>query len=146
MPLRGLGQGLRQYLGVLGKDGALRFGAGDAGVHQFAPQDAAAVGRQDQGGMGKFRALAFVYRHGSVDLQAGDQLFLYTDGVTEAFNPDGQEYGDARLAQVLHAALAATDHAPAHIAAQVLADVHAFERGAPQADDITCVALRYLGS
>ena len=98
------------------------------------------------GGVAVAVSEGFTYRHGSVDLQAGDQLFLYTDGVTEAFNPDGQEYGDARLAQVLHAALAATDHAPAHIAAQVLADVHAFERGAPQADDITCVALRYLGS
>ena len=97
------------------------------------------------GGVAVAVSEGFVYRHGSVDLQAGDQLFLYTDGVTEAFDPDGQEYGDARLAQALHAALAATDHAPAHIAAQVLADVHAFERGAPQADDITCVALRYLG-
>ena len=97
------------------------------------------------GGVAVAVSEGFVYRHGSVDLQAGDQLFLYTDGVTEAFDTDGQEYGDARLAQALHAALAATDHAPAHIAAQVLADVHAFERGAPQADDITCVALRYLG-
>ena len=97
------------------------------------------------GGVAVAVSEGFVYRHGSVDLQAGDQLFLYTDGVTEAFDPDWQEYGDARLAQALHAALAATDHAPAHIAAQVLADVHAFERGAPQADDITCVALRYLG-
>lgn len=97
------------------------------------------------GGIAVAVSEGFVYRAGSVHLRAGDQLFLYTDGVTEAFDPDGQEYGDARLAQALHAAMAATDHAPAHIAAQVLADVHAFERGAPQADDITCVALRYLG-
>lgn len=87
----------------------------------------------------------FPYRHGSVDLCAGDQLFLYTDGVTEAFDPGGQEYGDARLSQALHAALVATDHLPEPIVAHVLADVHAFEHGAPQADDITCVALRYLG-
>lgn len=87
----------------------------------------------------------FPYRHGRVDLRAGDQVFLYTDGVTEAFDPDGQEYGDARLSQALHAALAATDHLPEPVVAHVLTDVHRFERGAPQADDITCVALRYLG-
>lgn len=88
----------------------------------------------------------FAYRHASVQLQPGEQLFLYTDGITEAFDPDGQEYGDARLHRSLQAAVAETDHAPEHITARVLADVHAFERGAPQADDITCVALRYLGS
>lgn len=88
----------------------------------------------------------FAYRHASVQLQPGEQLFLYTDGITEAFDPDGQEYGDARLQHSLQAAVAETDHAPEHIAARVLADVHAFERGAPQADDITCVALRYLGN
>ena len=87
----------------------------------------------------------FPYRHGSVDLAPGDQLFLYTDGVTEAFDPDGNEYGDQRLDTTLHAVLAQSDHLPEQIAAGVLADVHAFERGAPQADDITCVALRYLG-
>lgn len=87
----------------------------------------------------------FPYRHGSVDLAPGDQLFLYTDGVTEAFDPDGQEYGDARLDQTLRRVLAQSDHLPEQVAAGVLADVHAFERGAPQADDITCVALRYLG-
>lgn len=88
----------------------------------------------------------FPYREGQMVLQPGDQLFLYTDGVTEAFDPDGKEYGDARLGQMLQGAVAATDHTPPQIVAHVLNDVHAFERDAPQSDDITTMALRYLGA
>ena len=98
------------------------------------------------GGMAVAVSEGFPYRAGSVELGIGDQLFLYTDGVTEAFDPDGQEYGEPRLEQVLCTLMAEPEHAPAQLAAGVLADVHAFERGAPQADDITCVALRYMGS
>lgn len=97
------------------------------------------------GGMAVAVSEGFPYRAGSVELGAGDQLFLYTDGVTEAFDPDGQEYGEQRLERTLRTLMAEPGHAPAQIAAGVLADVHAFERGAPQADDITCVALRYTG-
>ncbi len=87
----------------------------------------------------------FPYRSASVQLQPGELVMLYTDGVTEAFDPDSQEYGEARLEQVLRQACANTDRHPLHVAQALLADVHAFERGAPQADDITCMALRYQG-
>ena len=87
----------------------------------------------------------FPYRSASVQLQLGELVMLYTDGVTEAFDPDSQEYGEARLEQVLRQACANTDRHPLHVAQALLADVHAFERGAPQADDITCMALRYQG-
>lgn len=97
------------------------------------------------GGMAVAVSDGFPYRAGSVELRAGDQLFLYTDGVTEAFDPDGRAYGEPRLEQTLRTLAAGADTAPARVAAGVLADVHAFERGAPQADDITCMALRYGG-
>lgn len=97
------------------------------------------------GGMAVAVSDGFSYRAGSVQLGPGDQLFLYTDGVTEAFDPDGQEYGDQRLQRTLRTLMATAEHAPAQLAAGVLADVHAFERGTAQADDITCVALRYQG-
>ncbi|MBW7899945.1 MAG: SpoIIE family protein phosphatase [Rhodocyclaceae bacterium] len=98
------------------------------------------------GGMAVAVSEGFPYRAGSVDLSAGDRLFLYTDGVTEAFDADGQEYGVQRLERVLHALMAVPECAPEQIAEGVLADVHAFERGAPQADDITCVVMRYAGN
>lgn len=134
------------FYGVLQLDsGQLRYVNAGHNPPYLLRTDGSAAMLPRTGGIAVAVSEDFPYRHGSVELRAGDQIFLYTDGVTEAFDPDGQEYGDQRLAQALGAALADTDRAPARIVAQVLADVHAFERGAPQADDITCVALRYLG-
>lgn len=68
-------------------------------------------------------------------LQPGDALLLYTDGVTEAQDAEGRLFGDAALARTLAAA-----------GAQPLADivqaVRAHEAGAPQADDLTAVWVR----
>ena len=85
----------------------------------------------------------FPYREGLLALAPGDGLYLYTDGITEAFDPDGAEYGSARLEAVLRAA--APGEAPAAVSQRVLDDVVAFERGAPRADDITSMVLRYRG-
>ncbi len=99
------------------------------------------------GGMAVAVSEGFPYRSALLQLQPGERLFLYTDGVTEAFDPDGREYGEERLERALRRAAAAgapdTAEAPARA---VLADVHQFERGAPQADDITCMVLRYVGA
>lgn len=85
----------------------------------------------------------FIYAEGEVQLEPGDTVFMFTDGVTEAFDVDDQPYGDARLEALMKAdmhRLAVPD-----VARAVMASVHAFERGAPHADDITCLTLRYLG-
>lgn len=85
----------------------------------------------------------FAYQQGRVQLAPGDTLYLYTDGITEAFDVDGQEYGDARLQASLERI---PPDAPIDTLSQrVIDDVRAFERGAAQADDMTSLALRYLG-
>jgi CRP-like cAMP-binding protein/anti-sigma regulatory factor (Ser/Thr protein kinase) len=73
----------------------------------------------------------------SIDLNSGDRLFLFTDGVTEAVNPSETEYGDARLIAALEANRASD---PGGLVEAVVADVRAFADGAEQSDDITCVA------
>jgi serine phosphatase RsbU (regulator of sigma subunit) len=73
-------------------------------------------------------------------LAPGDGLFLYSDGITEAFNAEGELYGNARLERVL---AASQRRSAAEIAADVLADTTRFAAGAEQSDDITCLALRY---
>lgn len=78
------------------------------------------------------------YGGGQTVLAPGDALFLYTDGVTEAFDPDGVEYGVARLQRVLAARCGTGAEA---LVDAVVDDVEAFARGADQSDDITCVAL-----
>ena len=95
------------------------------------------------GGMAVAVSEDFAYREGRLTLAPGETLFLYTDGITEAFDCDAQEYGDARLEGVLQGLQRPIS--PADLCNAVLADVHQFERGAPQADDITCMALRYQG-
>ncbi len=43
----------------------------------------------------------YSYSQGSIDLQPGDQLLLYTDGISEATTADGEEFGEARLQHLL---------------------------------------------
>ena len=73
-------------------------------------------------------------------LSHGDTLFLYTDGVTEAFSADGEMYGEKRLCQVL-----ASPPIPSADAAlqRVSAALTDFTRDAEQSDDITGVVVRW---
>ena len=74
-----------------------------------------------------------------VKLESGDVLLLYTDGVTEAFNTAGDEFGDPRLAQVIHDH--AADPAKAIIDAIVEA-VRDFVGDEPPFDDLTMVVVK----
>jgi sigma-B regulation protein RsbU (phosphoserine phosphatase) len=74
-------------------------------------------------------------------LHDGDALVLYSDGVSEAFNPQEECYGNARL--LADAATLAGQPAPA-ISASLLRKVRAFAAGAPQSDDIAIMALKVL--
>jgi sigma-B regulation protein RsbU (phosphoserine phosphatase) len=70
-------------------------------------------------------------------LAHGDQLVLYTDGITEAFAPDGEMFGVNRLDAAL---LAAHGHAP-DTARTVIHNVDEFTHGAPPHDDRTLLVL-----
>ncbi|MBU2091073.1 MAG: SpoIIE family protein phosphatase, partial [Alphaproteobacteria bacterium] len=78
----------------------------------------------------------------SIILQPGDSLFLFTDGVTEAFDPANEEYGEARLEAALVGGESVAIEA---MAGRVVASVVSFSDTAPQSDDLTCLALRYNG-
>ncbi len=82
------------------------------------------------------------YHERTAQMQPGDALLLYTDGITEAFNPEGELYGDDRLAAAWSNAPVAAG--PATAAGALVEAVHAFERGHPQTDDVTCVVLKLL--
>jgi len=80
------------------------------------------------------------YRVAETVLLSGDALFVFSDGITEAFNLAGEEFGNARL----EAALASRrGRSSADLVADVLKATHAFATGAEQSDDITCLALVY---
>ena len=76
---------------------------------------------------------------GSVDLNKGDSVLFYTDGVTEANNEEGELFGEARLAE-LGSKLAGCDAQT--FCGEVVKAVHEFSGNAPQADDITSLVLK----
>ena len=84
------------------------------------------------------------YKPGQLTLLPGDEIFLYTDGVTEATDKDNQLYGDDRLLAVLNRADARGLDAEA-LCRLAKADVDAFVGAAPQFDDITMLCLRIKG-
>jgi sigma-B regulation protein RsbU (phosphoserine phosphatase) len=75
-------------------------------------------------------------------LAPGESVVLYTDGVTEALDPDGALYGEQRLLDVV----ARCDSDPAETVAAVVADVAKFTRDAAQSDDLTLLVLRWHGA
>jgi phosphoserine phosphatase RsbU/P len=84
----------------------------------------------------------FVFGSISLQLQPGERIFLYTDGVTEAANAQDEMYEEERLEVALrrHAALPASDQLTA-----ILEDIKAFTLDAEQSDDITTMVLEYKG-
>jgi serine phosphatase RsbU (regulator of sigma subunit) len=71
-------------------------------------------------------------------LERGDVLLMFSDGVTEAVSPAGEEFGSARVEAVL--ALGADLH-PRALTGLVLGELDAFRGGGPAADDTTVLAV-----
>ena len=81
------------------------------------------------------------YKSGSVQLEPGDKIFQYSDGVPEATNGNNEQYGMERLARVL---AQNSDETPAGLLPAIKADLDAFVGNAEQSDDVTmlCVQLK----
>jgi hypothetical protein len=75
----------------------------------------------------------------SLDLEEGDAIVLYSDGVTEAVNPVLDQYGEDRLMRAIETA---DGGSAAEIRAAIMRDLAVFADGAPARDDITVVAIR----
>ena len=79
------------------------------------------------------------FKSESLQLNPGDALYLYTDGVTEAENKDHELFGESRLQAVLSAQKGAESR---EIIEAVSSAVKEFVDGAPQSDDITQLVIR----
>ena len=78
------------------------------------------------------------YQQNSVTLSPGDTVIFYTDGVTEAMNGKGEEFGLGPLSQFF---MANPPQDPEKTTADVFEAVNAFAGDTPQSDDITCLAF-----
>jgi sigma-B regulation protein RsbU (phosphoserine phosphatase) len=81
------------------------------------------------------------YTVAEAGLEPGDSLVMYTDGITEAANPDEEEFGRERLVAVCQEH---NGESPKELASSIEAVVDAFVEGVPYHDDRTLVILRRL--
>ena len=79
------------------------------------------------------------YRTQELYLEPGDEIFLYTDGVTEATNLENELYGEPRLEECLKPV---SGRAPREVCEAVKQDVAKYAGKAPQSDDITMLCVR----
>jgi phosphoserine phosphatase RsbU/P len=77
----------------------------------------------------------------SVQLHPGDWLAIFTDGITEAQNEDGEEFGRERVSATVAANIDCTAD---EMRDAVLAELRSYSRGVAQADDVTLITARVL--
>ena len=82
------------------------------------------------------------YRQDNYSLAPGDTLILYTDGVSEAMNGEGEEFGVDRLRQIFSGNPPSNARQANEAILQAVAD---FAAGTPQSDDVTCLVLHRIG-
>jgi len=107
------------------------------------PADAAVEALPLTGGVAIGVLPELSYDEHALSLSAGDTLFFYTDGISEAMDVQQREFTEQRLI----ATLAQCQRLPVdNILPTVTGAVDAFVGDAPQSDDITCVVLRFNGA
>ena len=82
------------------------------------------------------------YKEYEIRLEPGDKLFVYTDGVPEAQDPDGNMFQMERMINALNED---PDASPEQILGNVRGSVSRFVREAEQFDDLTMLCLEYKG-
>lgn len=85
---------------------------------------------------------SFPFRSGRLQLSAGDILFCYTDGVTEAMDRENRQFSDEKLQETL---TALKDESTGNIMHRTRAEVAIFVADTPPSDDITMFILKYRG-
>ena len=79
------------------------------------------------------------YDSAQIQLRSGDLLAIYTDGVVEAENVAGQEFGENLMINSLRSVPGGTAK---QVIRQLMVNIEGFVATAPQHDDITCLLLR----
>ncbi|MBN1309681.1 MAG: SpoIIE family protein phosphatase [Chitinispirillaceae bacterium] len=74
----------------------------------------------------------------TIPLNNGDRFFIYTDGLTEAFNPQKNPYTTRRLLKLLESNIGTS---PASMLNAIIRDIKVFTQGAPYHDDLTMIAM-----
>ena len=126
------------FYGVLHADGRLAFC--NAGHNPPVLLGRTGVRRLETGGpiVGLFEFASF--EEEGVQLEPGDWLVVFSDGVSEALSASGEEFGDDRIIECVQALRETT---PRAMLDGLFARVRDFIAGAPQSDDVTALVMRY---
>jgi len=126
------------FYGIVGADGTLNYCNAGHNPPVLVKKDR--VVRLETGGMilGLFEFAT--YDQETVQMEQGDTLVVFSDGISEAQDMAGEEYGDGRLIECLKAHRNAT---PAGTREALLTSVRVFTAGATQSDDMTLLIVRY---
>ncbi|MCQ2069899.1 MAG: SpoIIE family protein phosphatase, partial [archaeon] len=81
-----------------------------------------------------------VFHTRSLELEDGDRMFMFTDGVTEAVGPDGSMFGEERLEKALSES---ETRSPEEVLTYVSEKMGEFVKDMPQSDDITMMVMDY---
>ena len=81
----------------------------------------------------------FSFGEGNTILEPGEILLLYSDGVTEAFNPEGDQFGLERMKKVIEER---REDSSGDILSEVVSAIRTFAGGREQSDDITLIVIR----
>lgn len=84
----------------------------------------------------------FEYEESSIQLESGDKIFLYTDGVSEAENNEHKLFGDTTIMDIINLNISAT---PRELIGKMEEEISAHVNGFAQSDDITMMAIVYNG-
>jgi serine phosphatase RsbU (regulator of sigma subunit)/DNA-binding NarL/FixJ family response regulator len=134
------------FYGVLDPaTGSLRYcNAGHNPPYLFNTRDSDTTQVLGKTGMALGAVVDTTWSQSMVHLEPGNTLVLYTDGITEAQNEQGDFFGRQRLLRVLEAQATVPrphKHAALHIKESLLQEVRQFKGAAPQYDDMTLVIL-----
>ncbi|MEJ2493829.1 MAG: SpoIIE family protein phosphatase [Ignavibacteriaceae bacterium] len=81
------------------------------------------------------------YESNVIMIKPGESLIFFTDGVTESFNKEGEEFHETGLEKILEGKNSLSVN---ELVDYVFENVQSFSEGVEQSDDITCLALKYL--
>ncbi|AFH48542.1 Serine phosphatase RsbU subunit sigma [Ignavibacterium album JCM 16511] len=79
------------------------------------------------------------YNSNSIELESGDKIIMFTDGVSEAMNPYSQEFSEERLEKI---ALSTSQFTSNETLQKIREEIEKFVEGAPQSDDLTMMIIR----
>jgi len=124
--------------GALGRDGQLTYC--NEGHNPPVLLGRGGVRRLETGGLILGLFPQAIYEQETLALEPGDLLTIFSDGVTEALDAAGEEFGEERLLACLDAN---RQSRPPEVLERLLSAVRGFMAGAPQHDDVTALVLRY---